>query len=47
MLRDRRVAEITSVKPKHVKARVLDRYRIASLTGEFTYRYSMGNATIE
>ena len=43
----RRVAENTSVKPKHVKVRVLDRYHVAALTGELTYRYSMRNATIE
>ena len=46
-LRARRVAENTSVKPKHVKVRVLDRYHVASLTGELTYRYSMGSATAE
>ena len=46
-LRARRVAGNTSVKPRHVKVRVLDQYRIASLTGELTYRYSMGSATAE
>ena len=46
-LRARRVAGITSVNPKHVKVRVLDRYHVASLTGELTYRYSMRNATME
>ena len=46
-LRARRVAENTSVKPKHAKVRVLDRYHVAALTGELTYRYSMRNATTE